>query len=288
MLNPMRHPVRHSRNPIWMVALVCCCLLELSGCSLFVMAGKMIQGDPVIGDEFKGHTGKSMCKSGRKVAVMCSTPEAVKSEFSSLDLDLAAEISRKLALHNIDVIKNHKVANWIDDHGGGDVNLQELGAGIDADLLVQVRLDHFDFREENSPDLFRGKARGSVVVYELVRADDKGNSKFESKPKSKSDADDSKSDKGSTDKKSVAKSADKKQERTDKDSKASKRSKSEPIREVVQIRLIFTKSFDSTYPPLQPISITQMQPETFRKKFLDRVGDELSRTFYQHKPGTDI
>ncbi len=267
----MPNPVRHSRNPVWMVALVCCFVVELSGCSLFVMAGKMLQGDPVVGDEFKAYYGKSMSKSGKKVAVMCSTPEAVKSEFSSLDLDLAAEISRKLALNDIDVIKNHKVANWIDDHGG-DIDLKELGAGVDADLVVQVRLEHFDFREENSPDLFRGKARGSIVVYELIRAEDKANSKFEAQPKSKS--------------KPGSEAHEKSEEKPS--SKSKKRDKTDPIREVVEIKQVFAKTFDSTYPPLQPVSITQMQPETFRKKFLDRVGDELSRLFYEHKPGTDI
>lgn len=247
--------VHHSRNPVWMMALVCCFLLELSGCSLFVMAGKMLQGDPVIEDEFKAWYGKSMAKSGKKVAVLCSTPEAIKSEFSSLDLDLAAEINRKLSLHDINVIKNHKIANWIDDHGGGNLDLKELGSEIDADLVIQVTLEHFDFREENSPDLFRGRARGSVVVYELVRDDEKSPLKFESKPGSKAD-------------------------KTKKDESSA--------RQVRSVREVFAKTFDSTYPPHQPISIGQMQPESFRKKFLDRVGDELSRLFYRHKPGTDI
>lgn len=261
--------VRHSQNPLWMTALVCCCLLELSGCSLFVMAGKMIQGDPVVEDEFKAFYGKSMADSGKKVAVMCSTPETVKSEFSSLDLDLAAEISRKLHVQGINVIKNHKVASWIDDHGG-DVDLKELGEGIDADLLIQVRLDHFDYREENSPDLFRGKTRGSVVVYELVRANEDSMNKFEKGPKSKSDPESTKTAKSSGGKKSTGKD------------------KGQKTREVESVRAVFSKTFDSTYPTLQPVSITQMQPDTFRKKFLDRVGDELSRLFYRHKAGTDI
>lgn len=251
----MRPTVHHSRNPVWMVGLVCCLLLELSGCSLFVMAGKMIQGDPVIGDEFKAWYGQSMAKSGKKVAVLCSTPEAIKSEFSSLDLDLATEINRKLSLHDVDVIKSHKIASWIDDHGGGNLDLKELGSEIDADLVVAVKLEHFDFREENSPDLFRGRARGSIVVYELLRNDEKAGPMFEAKPGSKSD-------------------------KSKKDGKSA--------REVRSVREVFAKTFDSTYPPHQPIPLGQMQPETFRKKFLDRVGDELSRLFYKHKAGTDI
>jgi hypothetical protein len=235
------------------------------------MAGKMIQGDPMVGDEFKAYYGESMTKSGKQVAVLCSTPEAVKSEFSSLDIDLASEVSRNLSLHQIDIVKNHKVANWIDDHGG-DIDLKELGSEINTDLVVQVRLEHFDFREDSSPDLFRGKAQGMIVVYELVR-DTSKSPLFESKPKGKVEIDDE--DEG--------------------DSKSSKKSKSKKDKEkkttlpkVREVKEVFVKSFNIVYPPLQPVSITQMKPEIFRKKFLDRVADELSRLFYKHKAGVEI
>jgi hypothetical protein len=273
----MPHTVRHSRNPWWMTALVCCFILELSGCSLFVMAGKMLQGDPVVDDEFKHWYGKSMDKSEKKVAVVCSTPESVKSEFSSLDLDLASEVSRKLGLHKVNVVKSHKVASWMDDHGGADFDLKELGNDLGAELVIAIKLEHFDFREENSPDLFRGKARGNVTVYELTR----GTAKDKSKKESKADS-----------KKLAAKEDKEDKKKDDSSSKSSKDSKDEKEEEtkpkVTGVRQVFLKTFDTSYPPHQPVSIEQMQPETFRKKFLDRVGDELSRTFYRHKAGVEI
>lgn len=270
----MPHTRRHSRTPFWMVALVCCCLLNLTGCSLFVMAGKMIQGDPVVDAEFDKYYGKSLEKSGKKVAVLVSTPETVKSEFSSLDIDLAADISRKLALHHIDVIENHRIAKWIDDNGG-DLDLKELGSEIEADLVIRVNFNHFDYREEASSDLFRGRANGSVAVYELVREGDTGGI-FEQGPKSKSAAEKKKANE------------DEENSKDTKHHKSKKRGSSKPQLKVLSIRRICDRSFDSLYPTLQPVSITQMQPETFRRKFLDRIGDELARLFYRHKPGTDI
>ena len=252
-----------------MTALVCGCLLDLSGCSLFVMAGKMLQGDPMVEAEFdRWNGGKSMAKSKKKVAVVCSTPESVKTEFSSLDLDLANEVSRKLPLHETTVVKSHKVASWMDDHGGTDFDMKELGHDLGAELVVAIKIDHFDFREENSPDLFRGKARGSMMVYELQHD--------ETKPKADKSSKDSKKD------------ADSKKDKTGGDSKSKAKNDDEPKSKVVGVRQIYLKSFDSKYPPHQPVSIEQMQPDTFRKKFLDRVADELSRTFYRHKVGVEF
>ena len=268
----MPHTVRHSRNPWWMMALVCCCIVELSGCSLFVMAGKMLQGDPVVEDEFVRWYGKSMAKSKKKVAVVCSTPESVKSEFSSLDLDLASEVSRKLHLHEILVVKADKVASWMDDNGGLDFDMRELGNDLGAELVVAIKLDHFDFREENSPDLFRGKARGCVTVYELQRDSTKPKSDSKIGAGSKAQPDKPQNDDQAGRSKQAAQQANPEV--------------SKP--KVTGVRQVFLKTFDSSYPPHQPVSIEQMQPDTFRKKFLDRVADELSRTFYRHKAGVEF
>lgn len=261
--------------------LVCCCMVSLSGCSLFVMAGKMLSGDPVIESEFNRWYGKSMEKSKKKVAVVCSTPESVKSEFSSLDLDLASEVSRKLGTQRINVIKSHKVAIWMDDHGSSDFDMRELGNDLGAELVIVIKLDHFDYREENSPDLFRGKARGSVVVYELQRANDKkggAGSKAESKADAKQDEQKSDGKESGESKKGSGKKKSSTREKKAEENKSP----------VTGIRQVFAKTFDSSYPAHQPVSIDQMQPETFRKKFLDRVGEELARTFYSHKAGIEM
>jgi len=266
----MPQPVRTSRNFLWIGLMTCICLVELTGCAPMVMLGKMLQGDPLVDDEFEKWNGKSLAKSDKQVAILCSTPESIKSEYASLDIDLLSEISRKLAAHDVSVIKPHKVATWIDDHGLDDLDMKELGEDLDADYVIQVKLDHFDYREQNSPNLFRGRTGGTVTAYELIREEEPL-----LKPK-KSKADDSKKES----KKDSEKSSTKSKKTASKDSKDSvKRGK------IITVKRVYNRTFQNVYPTLQPVSIEQMQPEIFKKKFVDHVSNDLSRLFYPHKAG---
>ncbi|MFO1023284.1 MAG: hypothetical protein U0903_21730 [Planctomycetales bacterium] len=80
-----------SRRSLLLMGAGAALLLPLSGCSLGVMAGKMLFGDPLIGDDFKGTTGKTLTEKGKKVAVICNAPESVRDEFSALSVDLQRE-----------------------------------------------------------------------------------------------------------------------------------------------------------------------------------------------------
>lgn len=51
---------------------------------------------------------------------------------------------------------------------------------------------------------------------------------------------------------------------------------------------VFTKEFNSVYPPHQPISEVNRSAEIFRRDFVRRVSDELAHKFYDHRPGWDI
>lgn len=282
-------PTRHSRNFLWTMAMICC-LIHLGGCAPMVMLGKMLQGDPLVDDEFKKWNGKSLAKSGKQVAILVSTPESIKSEYASLDIDLLSEISRKLATQQIAVVKPHKVATWIDDHGWEDMDLKELGTDIDADYVIQVKLDHFDYREENSPNLFRGRTNGVITAYELIRAPKPkstiksglGFGKSDSKDKDDDKSKDSEKDKGNK----KSKESDSKSETSEKDHKNSDDKEKEKRGPVTSLRKVYNRTFQNVYPIHQPVSIEQMQPETFKKKFLDHVSDDLSKLFYAHKAGS--
>ncbi len=49
--------------------------------------------------------------------------------------------------------------------------------------------------------------------------------------------------------------------------------------------MVYTQPFDSSYPVHQPATIEQVTVPVFRKQFFDRLTDELSRLFYDHRPG---
>ena len=143
--------------------LTACCL---SGCSLFVMTGKMLFGDPLVPSAFRAKTGVDLVKDDKKLLLVCSTPESSKSEMPSIDFDLTDGIVRRMKQNGLDVVKPDRVAKWLGDNGGFD-DPAELAEDFNADYVAHINLEQFDFREENSPTMFRGRASGSVSVYKI-------------------------------------------------------------------------------------------------------------------------
>jgi hypothetical protein len=197
------------------------------------MFGKMLIGDPMIGDDFKSFTGKSLTDGDKKIAILCTAPESVRDDFAGLQIELLNEVSRKMSIHEIKVVKPHLVARWIDDNGGVIDDLGALAHEVDADYVVNIVVDHFSYREENSPNLFRGRCNGHVTVYEFSR------------------------------------------DETTKEPSGSGKN-------------VYEKGFKSIHPTHQPVPIDQTSELIFRKKFMDRVGDEIARLFFKHRAGSDF
>ena len=145
--------------------------LALPGCSLGVMAGKMLFGDPLTPCAFTGQTGVDLAKEGKRVIVVCSIPDVVRSDFPSLEVDLLDGVARQLKRRDIAIVSPDDVASWLDDNGGRWDDPSEMAEHFKADYVVHVDLDRFTYKEENSPDLFRGRALGNVIAYEAVRSD---------------------------------------------------------------------------------------------------------------------
>jgi len=214
-------------------ALISLLLFAGNGCSLGVMFGKMIMGDPMIGDDFEAFTKKSLTDGDVKVAILCSAPESIKDDFAGLQIELLNEVSRKMSIHEIDMVKPHLVARWIDDNGGVVDDLESLAEEVDADYIVKIEVDHFSYREENSPNLFRGRCNGQVTVYQFTR--DASSKKPDGAPK-----------------------------------------------------MVYERGFKSVHPTHQPVPADQTSALIFRKKFMDRVGDEIARLFFKHRAGADF
>ncbi len=70
--------VRASHRPrsrtlgTFLLVLVCALAASQSGCSLFVMAGKMIFGDPKVDCSFKKATKTDLSENGSRILVVCS------------------------------------------------------------------------------------------------------------------------------------------------------------------------------------------------------------------------
>ncbi len=154
--------------PVWKLTAAVGLVLALSGCSLFVMAGKALFGNPKVACEFRLQTGVDLTKGDKTLLVICTTPESVKSEVPSLQLDVVENIHRDLRQHGVRVVDSDKVASWIDESGGFFTDLNELAEEFQPDYIAEVEIERLTFREENSPSMYRGRANGSVYVYEVV------------------------------------------------------------------------------------------------------------------------
>jgi hypothetical protein len=148
-----------------LLAAVAC---SLTGCSLFVMAGKMFFGDPLIPSSFRSATDINLAKEQKRVLFLCSTPMSIKRDMPSLEIDLVEGITRRLKLSGIEVVDPDAVATRIDDNGGAWDDPRDFAEGLGADYIMHIDLDEFGFQEENSPSMLRGRANGSITVYEVT------------------------------------------------------------------------------------------------------------------------
>jgi hypothetical protein len=137
-----------------------------SGCSLFVMAGKMFT-DMKTDSALKANTGVDLAKSGKKILVVCKTPHLVRGEFPTVEFDLNEGINRRLKRNGINTVPTDDVAKWFDRNGGEFDDPAELAEDFDCDFIAVINLRKLSFYEENSPDMFRGNAVGNVSVYEV-------------------------------------------------------------------------------------------------------------------------
>ena len=199
---------------------------SLTGCSLFVMAGKLIYGDPKVSSPFTRGTGFDLAEDEMTVLIIFSTPDSTKSKFPSIEFDLTEETIRRLKRREIQVVDSDDVAGWFDDNGGywDNDDLPELAGHFNADIIIHIDLDSFTIKEENSPGLLRGQADGNVYGY-LVRE----------------------------------------------------------VAGKKVIREIFVREFSSTHPRNQPVSVDQVSPRAFQKRYTDIVATKIAQMLHDHR-----
>lgn len=164
--NPIQRPTR--RVILWALGTGLCGALALPGCSLGVMFGKMVMGEPLVPAGFKSMTGVDLTKGKHKVLVVCTAPDSIDTEYSTLAYDLIDGVTRRMKLNGVSVINPDLVASWIDENGGIGSDPSELAEEFDAEYIVYIDVKSFSYREPNSPKLLRGQATGYVRAFEVV------------------------------------------------------------------------------------------------------------------------
>lgn len=138
----------------------------LSGCGLFVAAGKMFWGDPVMPSPFTAQTHVRLHDDAGRVLVYCSTPESIASEMSALHLDLAELSIREMRRKGVDVVPSREVSKYLEESIGIWGTPDDIAAHFeDIDIIVHFDLERFDYEERNSPNLFRGNVHGMLHAY---------------------------------------------------------------------------------------------------------------------------
>ncbi|QDT36929.1 hypothetical protein [Stratiformator vulcanicus] len=171
----MRHSQRlalktvgRSRRAVSLVVTAAVLLSCGSGCSLFVMAGKMFFGDPTIPSHFHRMVGIDLTDGEHSVLVVTTTPEAIKRDAPAIDLDITERVSRRLKNKGVDLFPSGEVLTWLDDRGGRWDDVDEIARAFETDYIVHCDLRELTFYEENSSDLYRGKVNGSIYCYEVA------------------------------------------------------------------------------------------------------------------------
>jgi len=166
-------PVVPSRQILRRLPLLLLVVLSigLSGCSLFVMAGKLLLGDPRTPALFREQTGVDLSKGEHKLLVICRTPHMIRNQRPTFEYDLTDGLHRRLRQHGVKTIPADKVLSWLDNNGGDFRNVSEIARDFETDYIAVVHVQQASFYEENSPEMFKGHAEGTVSVYERKKLD---------------------------------------------------------------------------------------------------------------------
>jgi hypothetical protein len=155
----------------WLFALAIVAVIP--GCSLFVMAGKGLLGDPTMPSQFRQMTGVNLAKGKHRVVVVCTIPAAVDEDLSTLNVDLIEGVTQRMKIAGVDVVRADKVTRWIDDQGGVVQDPNEMARAFeDVDYIAWIDLQSFSLREDQSrgkgsSTLMRGRVQGYVRAYKV-------------------------------------------------------------------------------------------------------------------------
>lgn len=141
-------------------------LTTTSGCSLFVLAGKALFGDPKATSALTAATGIELEESTTPVVVICSVPGRMMDQFPSLQIDLVDRLVRNLEIHDIKTVPSGDVGRWYDDNGEwGDYS--DLAMKFKAKHVIHIKLREFDYVVPESETLMQGRCEGEVAMHEI-------------------------------------------------------------------------------------------------------------------------
>lgn len=159
---------RHWTRTVLCGVLLAGVMMSQQGCiNTMVMVGKVLMGDPMQKSGFEVATGVSLKKAEKRILIHCTAPATVSENYNTLTSDVEVELTRRMRRHELTVV-NGDSANKTLDRLGGTFDPQALAQDIqDMDYIFHIRVERFSYREESSPNFYRGNANGRIVGYEV-------------------------------------------------------------------------------------------------------------------------
>ena len=162
----MPHPTTTRRAARLLVPAGLCTLL--AGCNMFMVAAYLISGPPGVEPDFEVVTRGSLTEKDTVVAVVCYAPTDVKADIGNekIDQEIARYVAQKLTVNKIAVRSPDEVWAWLDRNPDWD-EIEEIGEAMAVDHVIYIDLTRFSLWEENSHNLYRGRAEAVVSVVEM-------------------------------------------------------------------------------------------------------------------------
>jgi len=145
-------------------------LFSTSGCNYFLLLGYLIGGPPSIQPDFDKLTKESLTDKGVKVAVVCFAPDEIRLNFIDADKDIAKFVAHRLFQNHIAVIHPDRVQDWLDKNDDWD-KPDEIAEATGATHVIFIDVHKYNLFEENSHELFRGRAEVLVSVFKVQKGD---------------------------------------------------------------------------------------------------------------------
>lgn len=146
-------------------------LFSSSGCSYLLFLGYLIGGPPSISPDFDEQTKESLTDKDVTVAIVCYAPTDIRYSFEDIDHEVAKFVSFRLHQHKIKVISPDRVRAWLDENREWD-KPAEIGEFFDATYVVYIDLNEFSLYEDDSANLYRGRAEAVVNVWKMDESGD--------------------------------------------------------------------------------------------------------------------
>jgi len=147
-------------------------VLTTTGCSLGVMAGKMLFGNPKLSPEFYLATGVDLVESEQTVVVIARVPSYISGDLATLEPDLINGVTDRLIRESIDATSSEEVIDWIDERGSSD-DVAAAAEKFGTDFVIRIDLSTFENLEQKSAWLHRGRSAGTISAYKVETIDGK-------------------------------------------------------------------------------------------------------------------